>query len=163
MIQKFENRILHWSHKYLSLGGRLILVQAILSSLPVYWLGLAPIPVSVLKKIRSLTFAFLWGSTRDKHRYHLTNWIHLSWPKEKDGWGIKNLHWFSIALRLKNFLMVLQNNGLWHQVLICKYLKNHSVVAWLRGKNFTIRGASTIWNGSMHTFMAGKVLSLASG
>ena len=36
LIQKFELRIIHWSHKLLSLGGRLILVQAILSNISVY-------------------------------------------------------------------------------------------------------------------------------
>ena len=36
LVQKYENIIINWSHKYLSLGGRLILVQAILSSLPAY-------------------------------------------------------------------------------------------------------------------------------
>ena len=72
LVQKYENRILNWSHKLLSLGGCLILVQAILSSLPFYWLGLAPIPISVLKRLRRITFYFLWGSTRNKHMYHLT-------------------------------------------------------------------------------------------
>ena len=144
LIQKYEKRICHWSHKYLSLGGRLVLVQVVLSSLPVYWLGLAPIPILVLNKLRSLTFAFLWGSTGDKCRYHLVSWEHFSWPKDSGGWGIKNLHWFSIALRVKNFWMVLQNYGLWHQVLIGKYLRNQSMVAWLRGKKFTVRGASMI-------------------
>ena len=67
LIQRFENKIFHWAHKLLSLGGRLIMVQAVLSGLPVYWLGLAPIPVSVLNKLRSLTFAFLWGSSGNKH------------------------------------------------------------------------------------------------
>ena len=107
LIQKFENRILHWSHKLLSLGGHLIMVQAVLTSIPVYWLGLAPIPISVLNKLRSIAFAFLWGSSGTKHKHHLTNWQHLSWPKKNGGWGIKNLLWFSIALRLKNFWMVL--------------------------------------------------------
>ena len=36
LIQKYEKRIHTWTHKLLSLGGRLILVQAVLSSLPVY-------------------------------------------------------------------------------------------------------------------------------
>ena len=63
LIQKMERRISHWSHKFLSLGGCLILVQAVLSSIPVYWLGLAPIPASVTNKLRSITFAFLWGSS----------------------------------------------------------------------------------------------------
>ena len=144
LIQKFERRISHWSHKFLSLGGCLILVQAVLSSIPVYWLGLAPIPVSVLNRLRSITFAFLWGSTGIRHKYHLTCWKQLSWPKENGGWGIKNLHWFSIALRLKNFWMVLQNERLWHDVLMGKYLKYLSVVAWLRGKKFNFCGVSII-------------------
>ena len=63
LVQKFEKRICNWTHKLLSLGGKLILVQSVLSSLPVYWLGLAPIPASILHKLRSIMFAFLWGSS----------------------------------------------------------------------------------------------------
>ena len=107
LIKKFDHRISHWAHKLLSLDGCLTLVKAILTSIPVYWMGLAPIPVSVLNKLRSLSFAFLWGSSDHKHRYHLTNWRELSWPKEYGGWGIKHLNWFSIALRMKNLWLVL--------------------------------------------------------
>ena len=103
LIQKYEKRISHWAYKFLSLGGRLVLVQVVLSNLPVYWFGLAPIPKSVLNKLRSLTFAFLWGSTADKCRYHLVSSEHLTRPKASSGWGIKNFYWFSIALRAKNF------------------------------------------------------------
>ena len=37
LVQKFERRICNWTYKLLSLGGRLILVQLVLSSLPVTW------------------------------------------------------------------------------------------------------------------------------
>ena len=47
--------------------------------------------------------------------------------------------------------MVLQSHGLWHQVLINKYLKNITVVDWLRGKNFLSRGVSVIWRGFLQT------------
>ena len=92
MVHKFEKRICNQTHKLLSLGGRLILVQSVLSSISVYWLGLAPIPVSILHKLRSIMFAFLWGSSKNNRRYHLVSWQSLSWPKEYEGWGIKNLH-----------------------------------------------------------------------
>ena len=78
LIQKFECKISHWEHKILSLGGRLTLVQYVLSSIPVYWLGLAPIPVSVLNKLGCLAFDFLWGSSSNKYRYHLVNWKKLT-------------------------------------------------------------------------------------
>ena len=65
LVHKYEKRICLWTHKLLSLGGRLILVQSVLSSIPVYWLGLAPIPAFVLHKLRSITFTFLRGSTEN--------------------------------------------------------------------------------------------------
>ena len=73
LFQKYEKRIHTWTHKLLSLGGRLILVQAVLSSLPVYWLGFVMIPFSILNRLRSITYAFLWGSSGSHHRYHLFN------------------------------------------------------------------------------------------
>ena len=36
LIKKFENRIQHWSFKILSMGGRLVLIKVVLTSLPVY-------------------------------------------------------------------------------------------------------------------------------
>jgi hypothetical protein len=54
LIEKFEHRINHWCNRLLSLGGRYILVKSVLESLPVYWLALAHIPLSVLTKIRQI-------------------------------------------------------------------------------------------------------------
>jgi hypothetical protein len=56
LIEKFEFRILHWCNRCLTLGGRYILIKAVLESLPVYWMALAHIPLSVIKKIRSVDF-----------------------------------------------------------------------------------------------------------
>ena len=119
--------------------------------IPVYWMGLAPIPASTLHKLRSITFTFLWGSSGNNRRFHLASWSDLSWPKKFEGWGIKNLQWFSITLRLKKIWGVLFSDSLWHRVLTTKYLKQTSVVSWLRGKNFRTRGVSTFWRGFIQT------------
>ena len=157
---KFECWISHWAHKFPSISGRLTLVQAVLTSIPVYWMGLAPIPVSILKKLRSMTFAFLWGSSDSKHRFHLSKWEHLSWPNEFGGWDIKLLYGFNIALILKNLWSVLLNDGLWHRVILHKYLKKNSVEMWLRGKNFQVRGVSAIWKGFLLSLMwLGRILT----
>ena len=114
-------------------------------------MGLAPIPVCILHKLRSITFAFLWGSSGNNHRFHLASWLDLSWPKKYEGWGIKNLHWFNIALCLKNLWRVLFSDSLWHRVLTAKYLKQGSMVSWLRGKKFSTRDVSAIWRGFIQT------------
>ena len=54
-------------------------------------------------------------------------------------------------LRLNNLWLVLQNDGLWHHVIISKYLKMCTVEAWLRGKKFLSRGVSAIWKGFLLT------------
>ena len=82
LVQEFKKRISLWTHKILSLGGKLILVQSILSSIPMYWMGLAPIPVSTLHKLRRIMVAFLWGSSDTHQIYHLVCWKELSWPKK---------------------------------------------------------------------------------
>ena len=119
----------------------------VLSSIPVYWMGLAPIPATILQKLRSIIFNFLWGSSENNSRYHLASWRDLSWPKEYGGWGIKNLLWFSLALRLKSLWRILHSKGLWFQVLHFKYMKSSSVADWLRCKRFSSCNACVMWRG----------------
>ena len=59
LVEKFEKRIHLWSNKFLSLGGRLVLIRVVLTSLPVYWFALVPLPKSILNKLRKLIFSFL--------------------------------------------------------------------------------------------------------
>ena len=128
----------------------MILVQSVLSSIPVYWMGLAPLPASIIQSLRRVMFNFLWGSSNTNRKYHLVKWMDLSWPKEFGGWGIKNLSWFSMALRINTFWRVLQSGGLWYQVLFVKYIKKGSITDWLRSKKFYRRNISVIWRGFIH-------------
>ena len=63
IVSKFEKRISHWTNRLLSIGGRLVLIRSVLSSIQVFWLSLVPIPSSILEKLRKLIFSFLWGSS----------------------------------------------------------------------------------------------------
>ena len=60
--------------------------------------------------------------------------------------------------------MVLHSEGPWYKVLMGKYLKNLSVVAWLRGKNFNFQGVSIVWKGFLLTLpWLGRCLSWQVG
>ena len=85
MVQNFERRIKHWAHKLLSLGGRLVMIRVVMSSMHVYWMALAPIPISIMVRLMKLIFDFLWGSSEDKNKYHLVDWKLLSKPKDLGG------------------------------------------------------------------------------
>jgi hypothetical protein len=74
ILHKYEKRIGLWCYRWLSLGGRYILVKSVLESLPVYWLTVAIIPTTVLSRIRQLMFNFLWSRRGTKDQIHLCKW-----------------------------------------------------------------------------------------
>jgi hypothetical protein len=60
--------------RWLTLGGRYILVKTVLEGQYVYWMSMESIPHSVLNKIRKLMFQFLWNGHKDTQQFHLCRW-----------------------------------------------------------------------------------------
>ncbi|PRQ36601.1 putative RNA-directed DNA polymerase [Rosa chinensis] len=60
VVEKIEKSLEGWKKAFLSRGGRLTLIQAVLSSLPTYYLSLFQIPVGVAKRLESLLKIFFW-------------------------------------------------------------------------------------------------------
>ena len=48
LYKNIEGRIGCWTNKFLSIGGRLVLLKAILQSIPVYWATIAYILKGIL-------------------------------------------------------------------------------------------------------------------
>jgi hypothetical protein len=146
LIDKFEGRILNWKHRFLSMGGRYILIKAVLESLPVYWMALAHIPASVLTMLRQLIFSFLWTGSKKNRSFHLSKWEDLSKPKLMGGWGLKNLPLFHKALSTNTFWRLLTKPGLWSNVIKAKYLHHLPVHIWIRFAEVSPIKGSQSWN-----------------
>jgi hypothetical protein len=63
------------------------------------------------------------------------------------GWGILNIFYFSKALAAITLWRVLMGKGVWHKIIIDKYLDNRNVTSWLRSSSFVQSGVSKIWSG----------------
>jgi hypothetical protein len=87
LVAHFEKRINFWCTKWLSLGGRYILIKSVLESLPVYWMSLIKFPTKIVTLLRRFIFNFLWNSHPGHFRFHLCNWTDLSKPRRNGGWG----------------------------------------------------------------------------
>ena len=61
VLEKMGHKLAGWKKLYLSKGARLTLIKSTISSLPVYFLSLFPILVSVNRRIEKLQREFLWG------------------------------------------------------------------------------------------------------
>ena len=57
-------------------------------------------------------FNFLWLGSVDFSKYHLAAWEKIALSKNNEGWGIKKLSWFNLALCAKSMLRTLFVTGL---------------------------------------------------
>jgi hypothetical protein len=64
ILEKIEKRIGHWKFKWLSLGGRMVLIKSVLQNLLVFWLILTKVLAQVKHNIRQIVSRFLWKGAR---------------------------------------------------------------------------------------------------
>jgi len=51
LLQKVEKKIGHWTFRWLSLGGRMVLIKSVLQNMLVFWLSLAKVPAKIKHNI----------------------------------------------------------------------------------------------------------------
>ena len=54
VVDRIMNRLSSWKNKFLSFGGRLVLLKYVLSSLPVYFLSFFKAPAGIMSSIESI-------------------------------------------------------------------------------------------------------------
>lgn len=150
LLRKVEARIAQWSYRLLSIGGKLILVKSVLSSIPVYWFSLLEVPVFIIKTIKRYFF-FLWSGTTSCEKIHMVAADTLSRPYRFGGWGIKDLETFNISLRLKSFWRGIFIKTLWSRLIHDKYIKS-DVICWIRNPELVSWNYSPMWRGFMKIF-----------
>lgn len=74
IIAKMTQRLATWKGKLLSIGGRTTLIKSSLSSLPLYYMSIYPVPNDVIQKITQLSRAFLWYGNSEKNKLSLVSW-----------------------------------------------------------------------------------------
>jgi hypothetical protein len=78
----------------LSVGGRLVLINSILSGLPMFMLSFFEISKEVLKKLEYFRSWFFWQNDQHKKKkYRLVRWPIICQPKEQ--WALASRTWKS--------------------------------------------------------------------
>ncbi|KAG5568861.1 hypothetical protein H5410_064121 [Solanum commersonii] len=71
IVEKTEKRLARWKAHYISFGGRHILINYVLDSLPIYIMSLFTISAKVAKKLDKLRRDFLWHGYKENKGYNL--------------------------------------------------------------------------------------------
>ncbi len=72
--ERIEKKLSSWKGKHLSVGGRLVLINYVLSSLAMFMISFFEVPKGVLRKIDYYRSRFLWQGDDHKKNYRLTRW-----------------------------------------------------------------------------------------
>ncbi|XP_071917289.1 uncharacterized protein [Coffea arabica] len=119
------NRILSWKNQILSLGGRVVLIQSVLSSMPIHLLAAASPPKGMLMVIEKLFAKFLWGSSNFGDKFHWIRWADLCRPKDEGGVGLRGLKQVYDSFSIKLWWKFRQQQSLWAKFMSQKYCAGH--------------------------------------
>ncbi|GAU22997.1 hypothetical protein TSUD_98260 [Trifolium subterraneum] len=122
VVNRIRSRLVGWKSRFLSFGGRLVLLKLVLTSLPVYALSFFKAPSGIISSIESLLNNFFWGGCEDRRKISWISWKIVCLREEAGGLGVRQLREFNMALLGKWCWRLLVNkSGLWYRVLAARY------------------------------------------
>lgn len=147
LLERFSRKISVWENHALSLAGRYILTQVVLSQLAVYWAHLYALPVGIIKKVNRIIANFIWSGRFNSPKIHLLKLDRITVPKNRGGWGLLDISLFGQALLCKSLTRALFGEGLWSKVIRRVYLQDKDLIYWYRRGGFRVCHGSAIWLG----------------
>ena len=87
LIERIRRRLSSWKCKKLSLGGRLVLLKSVLSSIPVYFLSFFKAPSGIISTLDSIFINFFWGGGEDFRKISWIKWDTICLKRENGGLG----------------------------------------------------------------------------
>ncbi|KAL6566436.1 hypothetical protein OROGR_002051 [Orobanche gracilis] len=122
IIESFKKKLSCWKQKLLSFGGRLTLINAVLSALPIYLFSFYKAPKKVINELTMIQRRFLWGGSCEKKKVAWVRWDHVCRSKENGGLGVKDLEIFNLSLLAKwRWRIITEDKSLWVSVLKSLY------------------------------------------
>lgn len=117
-----NNKLRGWKIKFLSITGRTTLIKSILNSIPKYTMQINLLPRNITNNMDCIQRNFLCGSSDEKRKIHLINWVTVTMPKSQGGLGIHKSEGKNSALISSfNWRLMKNKSHLWVRILQKKY------------------------------------------
>jgi hypothetical protein len=153
--EKLVKRLDGWKGSALSFGGKLILINSSLSSIPTYYMSMYLLPKTILKKMDRTRKKIFWQGGGEKNKYHLVKWIKITRLK-KGGLGIKDLRKMNLSLLCKWWWKLEHEEGLWQKIVRQKYKITKGITSLRQnGKE------SLVWKDLLkvkHLYLKGRII-----
>ncbi|GAU30605.1 hypothetical protein TSUD_62250 [Trifolium subterraneum] len=87
VVDAMSKRLCSWNSHHLSYGGRITLINSVLSSLPLYFFSFFKAPSCILKQLVRIQRNFLWGGGIEDKKLCWVKWDQICRPKDQGGYG----------------------------------------------------------------------------
>ncbi|XP_026383675.1 uncharacterized protein LOC113279185 [Papaver somniferum] len=129
VLIRMEQKLASWKKRQLNKAGRLILIKSCLASLPIYYLSLFHLPLSVEKRMIKIMRNFLWGAVQGRMKLVWVFWKKLCVPKVIEGLGVKNLRKINQSLLVKWIWRFSKSKtSLWRKLVNEKFAHNSELL-----------------------------------
>jgi hypothetical protein len=68
LLDHLRKRLFSWRNKHISLGGRIVMINAVLNAIPIFHLSFLKMQTKVWKKVLRIQREFLWGGAKGGKR-----------------------------------------------------------------------------------------------
>lgn len=70
IVKKVSRRVLSWQNRFLSYGGRYMLINHVLQSMLIHMLSAMSTPKGIIKLLHQIFTKFFWGNSNSKKKKH---------------------------------------------------------------------------------------------
>ncbi|XVE69060.1 hypothetical protein DITRI_Ditri09bG0119300 [Diplodiscus trichospermus] len=122
VIERVETKLACWKANFLSLEERVVLILSVLSCLPIFYLSLFHMPITVNERIGKIQRRFLWGGDSNKNKVHWVDWKSVCNYKQRGGLGI-----IDSSIKNRGFLnkwiwrLSEEDDAMWKKVIVGNY------------------------------------------
>ena len=140
IVDKMSKRLDPWKGRNLSSGGRLVLTNSCLSSLPMYTMGFYLLPKSIHAEMDQIRSNFFWQGAGGDFKCHMAKMDTICRPRIQGGLGLVNTRLMNECLLTKWIWKIVKGSDeTWYKILQAKYLRNGSFFS------SPSRGTSQFW------------------
>ncbi|XP_010463143.1 PREDICTED: uncharacterized protein LOC104743796 [Camelina sativa] len=127
--QRLQNKLNSWYSKFLSPGGKEVLIKVVATAIPTYTMSCFLLPKKITAHLSGQIRKFWWSGVKDKYKIPWVAWSKLTRLKQYGGLGFKDLHQFNVALLAKQaWRMLKEPQSLLSRVLQAKYFSKSKLM-----------------------------------